>query len=543
MGVTPHPAAAAEASFAQAGPVRVAVCGYLVGGHAGMTDRQTAADTVLQRYLAAETSGVEQLDGSFVILLADQRRDLVHAWTDPCGTRPMFWTQTPAGVRLAPEVKCLLACPDVPRTLQPGAPASMLLNAALIDETTYFQAVRLLGPARHLRIENGRCTLRRYWRRRFRTDPDARPPTADELAGRVAAATADHLGRFRRPALALSGGLDSRLILAAVHRLGMNIEAVTWGTDHVDDPDGDHQTALRVAERLGVSGHSMPCGLENFLEQARRAVRVGDGLSGHLGAQVQAAGLAPGLTGRYDAVAFGNQLFDGGSCSTTRAAALSNAGLHFGRDLHLIRLLMRPEHARAAIRDLLAWRAELIDSPDGPPAPNDLKDVLYWQTRLPRLITSQAAVYRRHLAYAAPLLDLRVVALDAACTPRQRSGKQFIARTAAKAFPEAFRLPLARRHSRTDWRRQLREDSPLRREIFQTLMDPLAAFDEWFDRDAIAWWLARYPETDRRRLRPAGRGRLSRLALEARGRLAARELKPRRLISLLNLKLWFELFA
>lgn len=60
------------------------------------------------------------------------------------------------------------------------------------------------------------------------------------------------------PALALSGGYDSRLVACALKKAGIRFDAVTR-SDYLADPR-DAVTAAQVAETLGVSHHSASCG-------------------------------------------------------------------------------------------------------------------------------------------------------------------------------------------------------------------------------------------------------------------------------------------
>jgi hypothetical protein len=96
------------------------------------------------------------------------------------------------------------------------------------------------------------------------------------------------------------------------------------------------------------------------------------------------------------------------------------------------------------------------------------------------------------------------------------------------AFPAAFAHPLNRHHSRVDWSSRLRAMGPAARFVVETLLEPDASFDEWFDRRAVEAWLAR---TTGHRARPP-------LPLRWRAALLSRLSKPRLAVNLLVLKLW-----
>jgi len=551
--------------------VTVSFDGYLADGLGPAGGGDNPAARVAEVYRREGPAGVERLEGSFVIQLADARERATHVWTDRAGSRPVFWAKVGDYVLIAPEVKCFAAVPGVDRAIVPGSLASMLLNAALMDEHTYWWGVRLLGPASRLTIQDGAVRVDRYWRRRY--CEAGKRPTTEQVQEAYTDAVARHVSRFRRPVVALSGGYDSRAILAACRRAGLSVDAVTWGVDGLTEADADFQTGRQVAAALGVHpktleshrrGHSSICGagatrvlgctagnmhtvrlmrLEEFPRNVERVVWLTDGLAGHVGAHPEGDAVARELAEKHDALIVGNHLLDGGKFVRSLDEGLHQAGLNFGRGLSLLRCLLRRGRREEVVRDYLDQRRSLLDSLGKLDDPNEVKDVLYWRTRCPRLIGSQAAVYRQHLEYVSPLLDARVSELDVSCTAWERADKHLISERLHEAFPEAYTVPVAVRHSRADWRRRLDELGPTQRYIVQTLLEPLRAFDEWFDPNAVRAWLGMAVAEAQRADWPAGMGPLGRLAWQLRTGFYKHTVKARRVINLLTLKLWFSQFG
>jgi asparagine synthetase B (glutamine-hydrolysing) len=392
--------------------------------------------------------------------------------------------------------------------------------------------------------------LSRYWQRTFSRPAlgaQGRASTAQPIDGRsvaeiVSSAVVRHLSRFDRPILALSGGLDSRLILAAARRAGLNPPAVTWGFDRFDTPEADFATGRRAAEIETIAHRVRRIDVDQFPRHAERVVALTDGLAGHIGVYPEADAVARELAAEHDAMIVGNEMFGWSGPARSVGHALWQVGIYAGNDLRWMRFLLRRQAAAEVCGDYLRQRRALVEdiSFDGP---DDLKDILYWRNRYPRLLASQSVMYSNHLAYVSPLLDAEVMAMTSRLTPSQRWNKNHMARSAAEAFPEHFVLPLNAKHSRTDWRSRLKTLGPTPRFIVETLLAPHAGFDEWFDRTRVRAWLGQVVAEAGAFEWPTTASAGSRFWSGALLLPLRPTLKARQVINLLTLKLWFHLFA
>lgn len=520
----------------------VALQGYLatdLGDQPGRDD----ARRVAEQYRRGGAAAVEALPGSYVIVLVDHQADAIYVWTDRAATRPAFLANVDGVVVLAPELKCFHALRGLRRVLVPGSLAAMTMNGALIDEHTYYRDVQLLGPARRVEIRRTGVRLARYWQREF-TYPRDELPAAAEVAERLCDACRRHLARFRRPILALSGGLDSRVLLAALRRSGLRPPAVTWGFDHTAGNTSDFQIARRLAAQSGTDHRLYELDVDALPRHAERVVYLTDGLTGHLGNYTEGERVARELAAEFDAVVRGDELFGDYRVVPSRSAALSEVGLNVGKRLWLLRFLLRRDVADAVLHDYRGQCEQLLSSIPGPPVcPTDLADVLFARTLLPRAIGSQHAVFRAHLDIVSPLLDPSVVDLVRACPPEQRAHKRFVASAARAEFPAEFAISLNTTHSRVSWRQRLPRLGLAQRYLVETLLEPLAAFDAWFDRTAIQAWLAQATAEGRQVAWSARVSRWARGVANLRAFLLRPTFKERVVLNLATLKLWFRIFA
>jgi asparagine synthase (glutamine-hydrolysing) len=156
-----------------------------------------------------------RIRGMFALALWDGRTRTLVAARDRAGEKPLYWSQTPEGLRLASEVKALLVRPEVSRELDPEGLDEFLTYEYIVAPRTILKHVKKLPPASYLLWRDGHVDVRRYWDaaqvpvREWR-DADAIEALRDSLRQAVVRQMmADvPLGAF------LSGGIDSSTLVA-----------------------------------------------------------------------------------------------------------------------------------------------------------------------------------------------------------------------------------------------------------------------------------------------------------------------------------------
>ena len=244
----------------------------------GQIDPAASTDLqlLLNLYLRDGFESLHRLDGLFAAVLYDAAARRVHLFGDRYGLRPLYWTEHRGRLAWASELKAFLALPGFAPSLDHSALQSFLGVGYLHDDLTWFEGVRRLPAASVLTwdLEAGRAAVRRYWWW-DRIAPLA-AAKADELAAGLGALFTAAVGRRCLPAprtgLVLSGGLDSRAILAALP--GASFPAVTFGRR--GSPDG--RLAARAARLKGVEHHCLYIDAANWLAPRLDAVWWSDGM-------------------------------------------------------------------------------------------------------------------------------------------------------------------------------------------------------------------------------------------------------------------------
>jgi asparagine synthase (glutamine-hydrolysing) len=199
---------------------------------------------------------LSRLRGMFALALWDGRTKTLLAARDRAGEKPLYYTNTPHGLRLGSEIKALLARPEVDRALDFEALDQFLTYEYVIAPKTIFAAVRKLPAAHYLLYRDGEVTIRRYW--------DAADVTPRTFSDReAAAALRETLTRAVRSQMMsdvpvgvfLSGGIDSSAVAVLMQGTpgGERVRSFSMGFD--DGSYNELPFARQIAELCGTDHH------------------------------------------------------------------------------------------------------------------------------------------------------------------------------------------------------------------------------------------------------------------------------------------------
>lgn len=235
------------------------------------------ARRLLDLYLAVGDAFIDRVGGHFNLVVADRDTGRVQLCNDKLGFAHLYWYADDDVFLFGPELKAFLAWRGLERRVDPASAAAFLANECPFGTATLLQGVTMVGPASRVVWQDGRVTVTRRWRPEPRPEPGRpRADILDEAAalyGRTIAKRlpADHEGRTL---VALSGGLDSRLLLHEVRERG-GLELFTHG-----QPDcREYVIARRVARTLGLADRHRLIEIDPAWagRYARRAVWLNDG--------------------------------------------------------------------------------------------------------------------------------------------------------------------------------------------------------------------------------------------------------------------------
>ena len=425
------------------------------------TPQQAAATAVREALLARLRAGgpavLRDVDGEYQIAWWDRGAHRLRLFGDRFGGLPLYWTATASGFAFACGVRGVL--------MAPGAAAEPDLDAIAEAATfggyrlgarTSVASVRMVPGAADLTVEAGSVSVRRYWTWSDLGEPVERSPSEaiDQLDGLWRRAVARRVRGTSRPGQTLSGGLDSRLILAEAAPRSAGWTAITFGIPGCDD----ERIARRAVRAIPVSWRFVPLYEGDWLERRSQYIQPTDGL-------IQLGDLV-----HLETLPLQHELMDAHLSGYVGDVV---AGTTFARVRTAEDALILMPYYETALG--LGWTGALARLEASTADAAWLSSPrLYFEHKAPQAANRWTAAWRPWLRVRKPFVDYRFFDYCQTCTPALRVDGRIYERWLRLRYPTAFRIPnqrtgapaaagslalslaRARRVARRSWRRVAR---------------------------------------------------------------------------------------
>jgi asparagine synthase (glutamine-hydrolysing) len=245
------------------------------GGSGGV-----AAAIFYRQYERDGTAALERLNGNCLLIVHDAARSLVHLVTDYCGVVPAFEFVSAEGRLYCSHPDVLAEACGERNRLDESSMAEFILSGTVTPPFSYYERIRAVdsGTIFTFRLSGDRPEApvkRRYFEFAYVGDPAV---TESDLADRLAAALHRAVERRMHPllgtsALGLSGGLDSRVVLACVPDRRQALAFTCY-----DEPNREYKTAEAIAKVLSVPFIPVRRGYDYYANNAAQGVRMSAGM-------------------------------------------------------------------------------------------------------------------------------------------------------------------------------------------------------------------------------------------------------------------------
>jgi hypothetical protein len=240
------------------GPQRAPDGGVVASSGAWLSHWRHDAEALLALAPALRTGGAAwdeaaaTLDGAFVLVSADADGREALLATDRIGTQHAYHATLDGCAVVAHSALVLAVATGV--ALDPMAARELLAAGSVFEDRSLFTGVRKLPPGARLRLTPAGLVVEgRWW------DPASiyvgseaareTPGGVPALASALVAATDALLARWPDAVFDLTGGFDSRAVLAAALAAGHSPRTVVVGPDR----DADVAAAGRIAGEFGLT--------------------------------------------------------------------------------------------------------------------------------------------------------------------------------------------------------------------------------------------------------------------------------------------------
>jgi asparagine synthase (glutamine-hydrolysing) len=279
---------AIENSFADGMPLRdrqrdltLIFSGEEYGHRNSAEEGDESQASFLVRLAANDPSFVSQLNGLFHGLLADSNERSVTLFNDRYGMHRLCYHESNEAFYFAAEAKAILAArPDLRVPSHQGL-GEFLACSCVLENRTIFKNIAAIPAASRWIFRNGALKQRetyflpREWE-------EQSPLDAESYYQRLRESLAKRLPSYfegsQCTGIALTGGMDTRVILAQYHPAAGSLPAYTFGGMFRDCRDV--QIARKVADACGQTHQAITVGdefLNRFSHYAKRTVYLTEG--------------------------------------------------------------------------------------------------------------------------------------------------------------------------------------------------------------------------------------------------------------------------
>jgi len=224
---------------------------------------------------------LEKLNGWFSGVLLDLREQKVVLFNDRYGVNRVYYHEDASGFYFSSEAKALLKILPGTRQLNLRSLGEVLSCEAVLENRSLFSGISLLPPAAAWVFANGESVKKKAYFKQlsWENQPEL---SESEFYENLRATWKRVLPRYfggKQPiGLSLTGGVDSRMILAWAPRPAGTLPCYTWGGMYRDC--ADVMIARRAAKLCGQPHHTIPVNgkfLSDFPALAERTVYISDG--------------------------------------------------------------------------------------------------------------------------------------------------------------------------------------------------------------------------------------------------------------------------
>lgn len=234
------------------------------------------AETLLNSYLQNNLDELlRRVDGIFIALIYDQRQQQLNVVTDRYGLKTFYLYARNNCLILAPELKCFPHFSVFRQQIRTDVVDSFIQLEHLMGTATWFEGVEVTVPSTVYTYswKNSSLTKKRYWSwSMIKRSSISLEAAAEEMGSLLdAAVKSRNFGNYR-VGLGLSGGFDSRAMLAAIRK----DKPVTYTFGIENSPDVE--IAKQVAAVAGVKNIHFDMHVDQWIEKRFSGIWKTDGM-------------------------------------------------------------------------------------------------------------------------------------------------------------------------------------------------------------------------------------------------------------------------
>lgn len=221
---------------AQGGSVTALAGDPLLLVNATRPSRARQLDRLVPNGSAPNDAELAKCRGSFALVHHDAQRQQLHLATDALGLRSIYYVVQDGCLIFSTALRLLEAMPEIRKKLSVLGMAELSVFTFPLAERTPFEGITVLRECQTLTANRAGITLHNYddWSK-LQTSPNTLEEASRQLHENFREAISIRLGHDQRTYSFLSGGMDSRAIVATLVDMGREVEALNFSPQDSQD--------------------------------------------------------------------------------------------------------------------------------------------------------------------------------------------------------------------------------------------------------------------------------------------------------------------
>ena len=221
---------------------------------------------------------IGKLSGSYVIFIWDKLNQNYFVINDHIGSIPVYFLHHAEEILVSTEWKTFVGYQNfTPELNEESVLNTLLFGRVKFTTESFCKQCMTFSPGSILSISNNGCfSQHTYYKYRNNLSEDVKDfkDVVNSAAQEIRVLVNDHLDQYENPALFLSGGIDSRLLAAAISDNNKNkVTAVSFGMNGNDESF----IAGEVASELKIKYINFDLTPQHFIDYASACANITEG--------------------------------------------------------------------------------------------------------------------------------------------------------------------------------------------------------------------------------------------------------------------------
>lgn len=230
------------------------------------------AEFCLNLFMKKGLEAFKELNGSFLIVIYNQKEKQLLIANDRFASYPIYYYHSSNGTLLfGTQVSSIIQSEEVPQELNISAIFEFFTFQRCLGTKTFFKNVYFLPPATILKYEDFKISFLNYWERKYKEEKHSKKHYVEALVQTLKKSVERRTRDNHRFGILLSGGLDSRAVLAASEK---KMKCFTVGYFE----NREVKIAKSIAKAKECNHYFLKRDADHYYNIFDKALDIGDGM-------------------------------------------------------------------------------------------------------------------------------------------------------------------------------------------------------------------------------------------------------------------------